>query len=130
MENLRKLSLNAPEINEVTDAYEDKVEEWIFVGESSISKEDIKRVYSETIFERGLDYFVEGRVTDVIKFKNKLTGEVKGSAKYKTEVDLSDLHSRCSCPYGINCKHGAAMLLQYLLEDIPMGMKPLKVWME
>lgn len=80
----------------------------------TINEEDIKRVYSETIFERGLDYFVEGRVTDVIKFKNKLTGEVEGSAKYKTEVDLSDLHSRCSCPYDVNCKHGAAMLLQYL----------------
>jgi len=46
----------------------------------TINEEDIKRVYSEIIFERGLDYFVEGRVTDVIKFKNKLTGEVEGSA--------------------------------------------------
>lgn len=29
-------------------------------------------------------------------------------------VDLKDLQSECSCPYGINCKHGVAVLLQYM----------------
>lgn len=48
------------------------------------------------------------------KFKNKLIGEVEGSTTYKTEVDMNDLHSECSCPYGINCKHGVAVLLQYM----------------
>ncbi len=75
---------------------------------------DIKRVYGETIFYRGQDYFDDDRVTSVIKFKNKLTGEVEGSTTYKTDVDLNDLRSECSCPYGINCKHGVAVLLQYM----------------
>lgn len=79
-----------------------------------MEESDIRRVYGETIFERGLDYFEDDRVTGVIKFNNKITGEVEGSATYKTEVDLNDLHSRCSCPYGSNCKHGVAVLLQYL----------------
>ena len=76
-------------------------------------EDEIKRMYSEAIFERGVEYFKEGRVASVIKFKGKLIGEVVGTEKYRTEVDLSDLGSRCSCPYGANCKHGVAMLLQY-----------------
>src|SRR3990170_5079966 len=75
---------------------------------------DIKQVYGETIFYRGQDYFDDDRVTSVIKFKNKLTGEVEGSTTYKTDVDLNDLRSECSCPYGINCKHGVAVLLKYM----------------
>ncbi len=75
---------------------------------------DIRRIYGETIFYRGQDYFDDNRVTSVIKFKDKLTGEVEGSDTYRIEVDLNDLQSECSCPYGINCKHGVAVLLKYM----------------
>jgi uncharacterized Zn finger protein len=44
----------------------------------ALKESDIKRVYGETIFYRGLDYFDDDRVTSVIKSKNKLTGEVEG----------------------------------------------------
>lgn len=74
---------------------------------------EIKQVYNEATFERGLLYFKEGRVTSVMKFRGKLIGEVMGTDRYRTEVDLTNLGSGCSCPYGTNCKHGAAMLLQY-----------------
>ncbi len=47
----------------------------------------------ETIFYRGQDYFDDDRVTSVIKFKNKLKGEVEGSDTYRTEVNLDDLQS-------------------------------------
>lgn len=80
----------------------------------ALKESDIRRVYGETIFYRGQDYFDDDRVTSVIKFKNKLTGEVEGSTTYKTDVDLNDLRSECSCPYGLNCKHGVAVLLQYM----------------
>ena len=71
------------------------------------------RVYGETIFGRGLGYFREGRVTNVIKFRGRLIGEVSGTVGYTTEVDLDDLGCDCSCPYAGNCKHGVAVLLQY-----------------
>lgn len=80
----------------------------------ALKESDIKQVYGETIFYRGQDYFDDDRVTSIIKFKNKLTGEVEGATTYITDVDLNDLRSECSCPYGINCKHGVAVLLQYL----------------
>lgn len=91
-----------------------------------MEESDVRRVYGETIFERGLDYFEEERVTGVIKFNNKIIGDVEGSATYKTEVDLNDLNSRCSCQYGSNCKHGVAVLLQYLEGEYSDGDKIIK----
>ena len=32
-------------------------------------------------------------------------------------VDINNLGSECSCPYCINCKHGVAVLLQYMGGD-------------
>ncbi|MEA3283128.1 MAG: SWIM zinc finger family protein [Euryarchaeota archaeon] len=78
-----------------------------------MNESEIIRVYGETIFERGLGYFRTGRVTNVIKFRGRLIGEVSGTVEYVTEVDLDSLRCDCSCPYGGNCKHGVAVLLQY-----------------
>ena len=36
-----------------------------------------------------------------------------GTDRYRVEVNLDNLGCSCSCPYGTNCKHGAAVLLQY-----------------
>lgn len=82
---------------------------------------DPVRVYGVTIFERGRQYFNDGRVARVIKFKNNLIGEVMGTDKYRVEVNLDNLGCRCSCPYGTNCKHGAAVLLQYQNGDCVDG---------
>ena len=78
-----------------------------------MNESEIIRAYGATIFERGLGYFREGRVTNVIKFRGRLIGEVSGTVGYTTEVDLDSLGCDCSCPYGGNCKHGVAVLLQY-----------------
>ena len=79
-----------------------------------IKENEIEWVYGETIFERGMGYFEDGRVTSVTKFKGQLVGEIIGTGRYKTTVNLDNLGCRCSCPYGNNCKHGVATLLQYL----------------
>jgi hypothetical protein len=86
-----------------------------------MSEKEIRRVYSETIFERGLDYFNEGRVSNAIKLKEKMFGVVVGTDRYKTEVNLDSFESKCSCPYGRNCKHGVALLLQYFNGDYVDG---------
>lgn len=78
-----------------------------------MNESEIIRAYGETIFGRGLGYFREGRVTNMIKFRGRLIGEVSGTVGYTTEVDMDDLRCDCSCPYGGNCKHGVAVLLQY-----------------
>jgi hypothetical protein len=86
-----------------------------------MSEKEIRRVYSETIFERGLDYFNEGKVSNAIKLKDKVFGVVVGTDRYKTEVNLDNFESKCSCPYGRNCKHGVALLLQYFNGDYVDG---------
>ena len=40
---------------------------------------EIKRVYGERIFERGRGYFEEGRVSNMVKFKEALFSEVVGT---------------------------------------------------
>ncbi len=78
-----------------------------------MEESEIKHVYGEAIFERGKGYFKEGRVLNVVKFRNKLFGEVIGTERYNTEVQLDDFQCNCSCPYRHNCKHGVAVLLRY-----------------
>jgi len=81
----------------------------------------IKHVYGEAIFDRGKDYFKDGRVLTVVKFRNKLFGEVIGAERYNTEVKLDGFQCNCSCPYRLNCKHGVAVLLQYFTGDYTDG---------
>ncbi len=95
--------------------------DYMSAGTISMSEKEIRRVYSETIFERGLGYFNEGRVSNAIKLREKMFGVVVGTDRYKTEVNLDNFESKCSCPYGRNCKHGVALLLQYFNGDYVDG---------
>lgn len=77
-------------------------------------EEIIQKKYGYTIYNRGVEYYKDKRVQQVLKFKNKLYGKVMGSIVYDVVVDLKSLESRCSCPYGYNCKHGVATILCYM----------------
>ena len=52
-----------------------------------------------------------------LKLKSgELIAWVLAAKEYATRVDLKDgtLISTCTCPYGINCKHAVAVVLEYL----------------
>jgi uncharacterized Zn finger protein len=53
-------------------------------------------------------------VLSAIKLENRVFGEVLGTEKYLTKITLDDLGSSCTCPVRENCKHGAALILQFL----------------
>ena len=72
---------------------------------------ELKRVYSESVIERGEGYL--DSVKYCIKIDNIIFGKVEGSDLYKTEVNLDTLEGDCSCPYGSNCKHAVALYLTY-----------------
>jgi len=74
----------------------------------------IKRVYGDEVFHRGKAYFKEGRVLTAIRFKDRVFGVVAGTDRYATSVRLDNLISTCTCPVRWNCKHGVALLLQFL----------------
>ncbi len=45
-------------------------------------------------------------------------------------MDLNDLQSECSCPYGINCKHGVAELDDIIEKLPPKSIAALKLVMD
>lgn len=83
----------------------------------------VSRIYGRNVFERGKTYFREGRVLYAVKLGGVVYGMVAGTEKYVTRVYVDSLESICSCPVGSNCKHGAALLLQFLAGDYVDGDK-------
>ena len=88
---------------------------------SDVSEDDIKASSGAIVFERGLEYFEGGVVSNVMFIsKNELSGRVRGSNLYRTSLILDDdggLDCSCSCPYeGGFCKHSVALAL-YLINN-------------
>lgn len=67
--------------------------------------------YSDKVIERGEEYL--DSVEYCLKINNFIYGQVQGSRKYKTKVNLDSFNGECSCPYGTNCKHAVALYLIY-----------------
>lgn len=82
-----------------------------------ITEHELRLLFGERTFSRGLRYYTHGHVKVGIKKGNNLTGMVQGSVSYpyRVEIDINnDVHSRCTCPVGTMCKHGVALLLQWV----------------
>ena len=78
---------------------------------------DIEAWAGGKIVSRGQNYQRQGRVSDLAVTSDSLIAWVDGSARYATRVvlgedDLPD--SICTCPYELNCKHGVAVVIEYL----------------
>ncbi len=69
------------------------------------------------LLSRGQGYQRSHRVKELAQTRTgALVAWVHGGQKYATEVDFEDgeLISVCTCPYGNNCKHAVAVVLEYL----------------
>jgi len=92
---------------------------------------DIRAGASDQSYERGVSYYHDGAVSDVVRRGNLLTAHVQGSeyAPYEIAVTLTDDgdigSATCTCPYdwGGYCKHIVAVLLTALAEDA-VAVKP------
>ena len=89
-----------------------------------ITDDDIRRVMSHRAFEAGLEYQMDGRVHDLRTTSDGTTiqARVKDSARATYEQTILLVRGpkgrllpsgSCSCPVGFNCKHVAAVLLEY-----------------
>lgn len=82
--------------------------------------DQIRELCTESSYDRGLEYFTQGRVTNLQRFGNKITAIVSGTSDYRItiRVDKKDIEASCTCPYdwGGCCKHIVATLLA-LSED-------------
>jgi uncharacterized Zn finger protein len=79
---------------------------------------DIETWAGRTIVSRGRNYQRQGRVADLaVTDGGGLIAWVKGSERYATKVVMDEkglLESTCTCPYERDCKHGVAVVLEYL----------------
>lgn len=70
------------------------------------------------IVSRGKNYQRQGRVSELAATEDGvLVAWVQGSERYATKVKMDDdglLDSTCTCPYEFGCKHGVAVVLEYL----------------
>ena len=78
---------------------------------------DLEEWAGSRILSRGQGYQRSNRVKELAHTQTgALVAWVQGGRRYATEVDFEDgeLISVCTCPYGNNCKHAVAVVLEYL----------------
>ena len=81
----------------------------------NLYKDDIKQLFSDQIYERGIDYYNENRVIFLEKVDTRYFAAVAGNQNvYLTIIDYKEeneeLYVHCSCPCDFYCKHLAATL--------------------
>lgn len=84
----------------------------------NISDQAIRRICSETIYKRSMEYFKKGRVHIRQRREDKISALVDGSSLYSVSIDFDkngDIKDYfCTCPYFCTmdtcCKHIAAVL--------------------
>jgi len=85
---------------------------------SDLTWNDMEEWAGEKIVSRGKSYQRQGRVSDLAATDDgSLIAWVDGTERYVTKVKMDEdglLESSCTCPYAIDCKHGVAVVLEYL----------------
>ncbi len=85
---------------------------------TELTEDEIREIFSDKTFFKGQDYYDGGHVLRPVKMENTLFAQVLGSAATPYEVrayiDDKNMSTECSCPVGNMCKHGVALLLQWV----------------
>jgi len=85
---------------------------------SDLTWDDIEVWAGGKIVSRGQNYQQQGRVSDLaVTDDGSLIAWVDGSERYATRVVLGEdglPDSICTCPYERDCKHGVAVVIEYL----------------
>ncbi len=88
-------------------------------GLRKLTESEIVRLFESRIYERGKEYFLEGRVKRAIVYHNNLMADVKGTVpeEYHISIEVRDgnVVASCTCPYAFGyCKHIAALLYAWV----------------
>lgn len=84
--------------------------------QAALKQSDLKALFADVIWERGVDYTRKRAVRNLIQDKTKIEADVMGSKSYHVCIVLranAVSQMTCTCPYagdGLNCKHMAAVL--------------------
>ncbi|KXO89320.1 DEAD/DEAH box helicase [Tsukamurella pseudospumae] len=99
-------------------------------GGPSFTPEDLIGFFGGPTVRRAGEYVGTGLIGDLEwdDEKHLVTGVVAGSREYDTKVWIAPagdrwrpVRSHCTCPVAMNCKHGAALLLELTAEDVEDG---------
>jgi len=79
------------------------------------TREEIRSLCTEQSFERGRNYYHQGRIQELNIDGGEISATVRGSNDYDVAIDVATdpIRTRCSCPYDYagDCKHVVAVLL-------------------
>jgi uncharacterized Zn finger protein len=85
---------------------------------SDLTWNDIEDWADGKIVSRGKSYQRQGRVSDLaVTDDGSLIAWVDGTERYATRVVMDEdglPDSICTCPYELDCKHGVAVVIEYL----------------
>ena len=84
-----------------------------------LTKDVILRIAGARYFQRGLNYFRQGRVTEMEEFGDSVEAIVEGTEEYvvKLAAKSGGLEYECNCSLGLDdafCKHCVAVALAWL----------------
>jgi hypothetical protein len=88
-------------------------------GLKTLGEDDIRRLFEEKVFARGVKYFEQGRIRRPFIYRDRIMAECHGTLPedYSIRVDVLDGNfiASCSCAYAFgHCKHIAAVLYAWL----------------
>jgi len=86
----------------------------------ALTEDTIKQIFGNTTFFKGQDYYKNGHVRGTVKLEDTLFAQVMGSSPEPYEVRAlikdSEISTKCTCPVENMCKHGTALLLNWVFE--------------
>lgn len=88
-------------------------------GLKRLIEPDVAKLFDPRIYQRGKEYFEEGRLNRPIVHRGSIMADVKGTMpeEYHISIDLRDGNfiASCTCPYAFGyCKHIAAVLYAWV----------------
>ncbi len=87
---------------------------------TKLTENVIRDIFGDKTFSKGLDYYNHGYVSNTVKIGDILYSQVMGSSAkpYEVRAFINDAETstKCTCPVGFMCKHGAALLLKWVHE--------------
>lgn len=77
-----------------------------------IKQDRIKR-FNSTIYYRGLEYYQQDLIDEVVITDNEVKAVISGNRKYHTIIKYQNqqLTFACDCPFDGNCKHSASLYI-------------------
>lgn len=89
----------------------------------------LRRLAGTRAFQLGEEYVAEGRLRGLVEHDGKITAMVRGTRKYRVELDVGNEEPQysCTCPVGddgVFCKHCVAVGLAWLQPGEDARLKP------